>query len=136
MLLEDPGPGAISFKTEVVLATSDKLVFNRALAALRESLKQPGTGGPGQPVITGPSVAERRRGPKGRKVQVVNVEEGSGLSVQAGDVFENAADLSRLLGFKYNMVSLALAKVKGTEYPSAIVQGVEVIYQDDLPGRD
>ena len=126
-IILERGDDGVLLKVTVLLSTDSKEVLTNFQERGRAAV-----GGTPNTFVSSPV----RRGPKGRKVQVLAVEEDCGSVLRPGDVFDSASDASRALGKTYNVVGVELAKVKGTEFPSAVIDGVEFIYQDDMPGRD
>ena len=81
-------------------------------------------------IVSGPLPAKARPGRTGREVFVVHKTDEAPRDLEK--VYPNAATASRDLGYKYNEVSMALARAKFAGSDQATVKGVTFQYSDTI----
>jgi hypothetical protein len=126
LLLADRQTG----RAEILLETSDE----DFMAKLRDEIASRRPDGTGPSTV---SIFSPRRGPKGKAVIITDVEEGSGTSLRINDRFDTASDLSVVLGYTYNVVSMELARAKkiAGSGDRATLKGITFCYLDDFTGK-
>lgn len=73
---------------------------------------------------------EAKRVTNSKRVRVIAVDRTLRSDCKSGDTFRSAAELSRMLGYKYPAVSQALKAAEAQGDHTAVLEGVEFTYAD------